>query len=74
MLIRVRLTGDYNNLKNALVSACHHYSNARFLSAREVLLTYITETEDNEIAVGEVLDSIDIIMLESLGVDIEFVN
>lgn len=61
--------GNNEVLKDALVSACHHYSSST-VQNKTATLTYICETADSGQAIDEVQDSISIDGLESLRVEL----
>lgn len=67
--ITVTLKGQHEFLKDALVSACHYYSTSN-VNGDMAVLTYISETDDYDAALMEVLDSINVRQLENLGIDV----
>ena len=68
--IIVVLSGEIERLQDALTSACYHYSSKLInTKSKEAQLTYICESKAEEAFAG-VMDSINVLNLELLSVEI----
>lgn len=66
--ITIRLGGRHEALKNALVFACHFYSESK-ISGNVATLTYHSEAQDYDQAIAETTEAINLDQLERLGVE-----